>query len=445
MTDEYDVIVIGTGVSGGAVASRCREGGMSVAVIDSRGYGGTCPQRGCIPKKVLVGGADMIDWPMRMIDKGSPVSGEFKLNWPELIKFKRTFTDPVAENTENWLKSLGIATYHGRARFLDSHTLEFDDTKIRGEYIVVATGAKPAKLGIEGEEHLVTSEGFMELDILPDDITFIGGGFISFEFANVAARTGAKVRIVHRSSRVLKGFDPEMVDLVVKATEDAGIDVITEKEPVSIEWLGDSYQVTTKDGDTFITAMVVHGAGRVPQTADLDVEKAGIETERGRIVVNEYMQSVSRKHIYSVGDVAGDFKQLTPTAAYQAAVAATNIIEGNVESVDYTGISGVVFTVPPLASVGIDSTQAQEGRHRVIFNDKKDWISSRRTNYGYSASKIIVDEKTGLIAGAHLLGPEADEVINIFAMAMRLKIPAEKLKTFPYSYPTVSTDIRSMF
>jgi len=457
MVGEYDVVVIGTGVAGSAIASKCSENGMSVAIIDSRGYGGTCPQRGCVPKKVLVSGAKMIDWPLRMAGKGSPVNGEFNLKWNELIEFKRTFTEPVPENIEKWLSSLGIDTYKGHARFLDAYTLDVDSarflepysqdvdrTKVKGKYIVVATGAKPVKLGIEGEEHMITSEQFLELDKLPDEIVFVGGGFISFEFAHVAARAGAKVTILQRTNRVLKGFDPGMVDILVKATKDAGIDVITEKEPVSIEKSDRSYLVTSKDGDTFKCGLVVNGAGRIPATDNLGTDLAGISTEKGRIIVNEYMQSISCDHIYAAGDVTGDFKQLTPTATHQAPIVATNIIQGNVEVVDYTGIPSAVFTIPTLASVGIDETHVDKNKHKVVFNDKSTWHSTRYTNHTYSASKIIIDESTGLIAGAHLLGPGAEEVINLFAMAIRLKIPAEKLKTFPYLYPTVSTDIRSM-
>ncbi len=173
--------------------------------------------RGCDPKKVLVGGAELLDWINRMAATGISTKGA-QIDWPALMRFKRTIIEPVPENRQKGFSSVGIATFHGRARFVDRTTVKVEDETLSGRYVVIATGARPATLDISGEEHVITSERFLEIENLPNRILFIGGGYISFEFAHVAARAGAKTQIIHRGARPLEGFDSDLVDRVVQAT-----------------------------------------------------------------------------------------------------------------------------------------------------------------------------------------------------------------------------------
>src|SRR5713101_8869271 len=205
MATTLDVIVIGTGSAAQAVAYKCREAGWSVAVIDSSPFGGTCQLRGCDPKKVLVSVAELVDWSHRMQGKGVSAPG-LSINWPDLIRFKRTFTDPVPEQNEQSFEQAGIITRHGRAHFVDRTTIQVGEDTLAGRHVVVATGARHSTLGIPGEEHLTTSTQFLELDALPRRIVFVGGGYIAFEFAHIAARAGAQVQVLHRGSRPLEQF-----------------------------------------------------------------------------------------------------------------------------------------------------------------------------------------------------------------------------------------------
>jgi glutathione reductase (NADPH) len=166
MQKEFDLVVIGTGAAGSTVASKCRSAGWKVAIIDSRPFGGTCALRGCDPKKVLVGAAEIFDWAYRMNGKGISSNGT-EIDWPALIRFKRTFTDPVPENRENSFSKAGISLFHGRARFLDRNKLQIGDDTLTSRYVVIAAGAMPAHLGIPGEQHLTTSEQFLNLVRLP--------------------------------------------------------------------------------------------------------------------------------------------------------------------------------------------------------------------------------------------------------------------------------------
>jgi glutathione reductase (NADPH) len=211
MTKKFDLVVIGTGTAASTVAYRCRSAGWRVAVVDSRPFGGTCALRGCDPKKVLVGGAEVVDWVRRM--KGNGIRAEqLQIDWQALMRFKRSFTEPVPKNQEEGFAKDGIVAFHGRARFVGPSSIQVNDNVLEGRYVVIAAGQKPADLRIPGAEHLTTSEQFLELDELPKRILFIGGGYIAFEFAHVAVRAGAQVTIAHRGPRPLTRFDPDLVD-----------------------------------------------------------------------------------------------------------------------------------------------------------------------------------------------------------------------------------------
>src|SRR6266478_7620052 len=234
MTKNFDLVVIGTGAAGGSAANGCRSAGWNVAIIDSRPFGGTCALRGCDPKKVLVGAAEVIERTRQMAGKGIAFE-DTRIDWPALIRFKRTFTQPVPADREQQFSEAGIAVFHGRARFTDKTTVQLGDDRLIGRFVLIAAGARPATLGIDGEEHLTTSDKFLELDVLPPRILFVGGGYISLEFAHVAARSGAQVQILHRGARPLQQFDSDIVDRLVKATEELGVAVRLNTAVQSIE------------------------------------------------------------------------------------------------------------------------------------------------------------------------------------------------------------------
>src|SRR3989442_413531 len=329
---QYDLVVVGTGVAS-AVASRCRQAGWRVAVVDSRPFGGTCALRGCNPKKVLVSAAEAVHAVQNLAGKGVRAR-ELAIDWPELMRFNRTFTDPVPELTEQGWAKAGVDQFHGRARFVGPTTLVVEDDRLVGRRVLIAAGAMPAPMRFPGSEYLTTSEQFLELDTLPPRLVFVGGGYISFEFAHVAARAGARVTILHRGPRPLEGFDPDLVDLLV----------------------------------------------------------------------------------------------------------------GNKRRVDYSGIATVAFTVPPLAAAGLtdDAARAQGLKYSARWQDTSQWFNSRRRGEGGSGFKVLVEDGTRRILGAHLLGPDADVTINIFAVAIRARVPADDLKAVLFAYPTVAADIPYM-
>ncbi len=449
MTKPFDLVVVGTGSAASTVASRCRSAGWQVAIVDSRPFGGTCALRGCDPKKVLVGAAEVIDWNRRM--KGNGVRAEeARIEWAELMRFKRSFTEPVPKQREESFAKAGIAAFHGRARFVGSRAIQVGDDVLEGRYVLVAAGAKPANLKIPGAEHLTTSDQFLELDELPPRIVFIGGGYISFEFAHVARRVGAHVTILHRGARPLDLFDPDLVDQLVKRTRQLGVDVQLQTHAEGIERAPGGLTVhasTSGEKRVFEAEMVVHGAGRVPEINDLDLATAGVEFEERGVKVNEYLQSISNPTAYAAGDAvsSGGFP-LTPVAGYQGRIVAANLLEGNHRTSNYRAVPSVVFTVPPLASVGLQERDARERglRFQTKHENTSAWYSSHRVGEECSGFKVLVEEGSGHILGAHLLGSQAEELINLFTMAIRSGLPAADLKEMMFAYPTHASDIAYM-
>ena len=447
MDKNYDLVVVGTGVASKA-AGRCRAAGWSVAVVDSRPFGGTCALRGCVPKKILVAAGEAVHAARALADKGVHADG-IALDWPARMRVKRAVTDPTPRGVEDGYARAGIDAYHGRAKFIGPTTLAVGDDRLTGKSILIAAGALPQPLTFPGAEHVATSDRFLERETLPPRIVFIGGGFISFEFAHVAARAGVRATIVHRGSRPLEAFDPDLVDQLVKRTRELGIGVELGADVRAVERTAHGLAVSA-GGESrerrFEGDLIIHGAGRVPEIHDLDLAVANVETEKRGVVVNEYLQSVSNPAVYAAGDAAASGPPLTPVADHQSDVVATNLLEGHRKKVDYTGLASAVFTVPPLAAAGLTETAARARglRFRTHREDTSGWLSSQRAGETTSGCKVLVEEDSGRILGAHLFGPHADEVINVFALAIRLGARADDLKHVLYAYPTVASDIPYM-
>jgi len=445
MADEFDIIIIGVGMAGLNIARRTRSAGWEVAVVDSRPYGGTCALRGCDPKKVLVGAAELMDWHRRMTGHG--IAGDMRIDWADLMRFKRTFTDPTPANIEQSLSGSGIAAYHGEAHFVDTNSLQVDGETLTAKHIAIATGAKPRELGIPGAEYVKTSTDFLELEALPERIVFIGGGYISLEFAHIAVRAGAQVTMVHRGERPLEAFDADLVEELVAATRSIGIDVRLQVEVTAVEKEVSQLRVHTSDGSSILADLVVHGAGRVPEIEGLQLEQGGIEyTSRG-VVVNDYLQSVSNPAVYAAGDAAATKGMpLTPVAVAHGHVVSSNLLKGNQRTPDYTGTPSVVFTIPALARVGLTEAEATEQGLKFIVNHQStsSWYSARRTNEKHTAFKVLVEDGSGRILGAHLLSSHAGEVINLFSLAIRHHLTAADIKQTIFVHPAESSDISYM-
>ncbi|HYL27869.1 MAG TPA: NAD(P)/FAD-dependent oxidoreductase [Candidatus Nitrosotalea sp.] len=445
---EFDVVVVGTGGAGTSAAEACAAAGRRVAIVDERPYGGTCPLRGCDPKKILVGAAELVDWARRM--RGAGIGGTVEINWAELMRFKHTFTDPVPAERESALRAAGVVTYHGPARFCGATSLEVGGERLTASHIVIATGARPAPLRLLGEELLITSTEFLDLASLPKRIAFIGGGYIAFEFAHVAVRAGAAPVILQRGPRVLAGFEPSLVDAVVEVSRRIGIDVRTGVAVSSVEEAQGGLRVrAASNGEEFAVEcdVAVHAAGRIADLDDLALEAGNVERTPKGVAVNEFLQSRSNPAVYAAGDCAdGGGLPLTPTAAAEGELAAKNLLEGNRNTLDFAGLASIVYTIPSLGMTGLTRARARARalRFTVHEGDSTLWYSSRRIRTEASLYQLLVEDGTGAILGAHVLGPHTEELINIFSLAIRAKIAASTLNEALFAYPTASSDIFSM-
>ncbi len=301
----YDLVIIGSGTGAQAASSRMRAAGWSVALVDHRPFGGTCALRGCDPKRVLMSGGEAIDAETRM--RGHGVTGEARIDWRDLMMFKRSFTDAVPRNLEKYFAENGIDAFHGFARFTGRDVVVTEGRELKARYILIAAGARPIPLDIPGQEHAVTSEEFLELEQLPARIVLVGGGYIAAEFSHLAARAGVHVTVLQRAERMLPAFDPDLVGWLMEKFGELGIDVRTRTTVQRIDKTAGGFIVhASTDGQEQEVAadLVVHAAGREPDLAALDLAAGGVATENGRVRLNEFLQSVSNPKVYAAGDAA---------------------------------------------------------------------------------------------------------------------------------------------
>ena len=294
--EKFDVIVIGTG-AGSNVAKRCAAADKKTAIIDYHPYGGTCALRGCDPEKVLVGLVHVLTLNKHLEGKGITTSTTSSLK--DLMRFKKSFTEPKISETEVGLKRADVGMYHGKAKFVSKNTIQINENILQAKKFVIANGAKPRSINIPRENFLIDSTAFLELKELLEDILFIGGGYITFEFAHIVSRFGVKVVILHRGEMPLGKFDADMVKLVIQ--------IKLNTEAISIVKENNHFVVHAVQGGNelnFATSLVVHAAGRTADIDDMGLEKVNVSFKNNGIAVNEYMQSISNPNVYSCGDGA---------------------------------------------------------------------------------------------------------------------------------------------
>lgn len=440
----YDVVIIGSGASGTTVAFEAQAAGLKVAIVEERSWGGTCVLRGCDPKKVLVGAAEARNLSTRLRGKG--IKEAATISWTDLMAFKETFVEDVPESRLESFQEAGIETFFGPASFQNENTLQVGNDILSAKKIVIATGATPNTLKVEGQEHIQTSDDFLSLEKLPDSVVFIGGGYISFEFASIALAAGRDVHIIHHNSEPLKKFDPDFVAALVATLKEEGIHFHFDTDITKINKNGEKLHIEGKNGFSLETDLIIGATGRTPNIAHLALDKANIDYTKKGITVNEKLQTPNRAHIYACGDVAATKgAPLTPVVSMEAALVAKNILGGN-EKIDYPAIPSVVFTSPKLASIGISMEEANANpeKYQIKNHDTTNWYTYRRTNEKIALAKIIEDRETGQIKGAHFLSEEADYMVNYIAILMKANLTLADLQSVIFAYPSPASDLTAL-
>ncbi|WP_026754521.1 NAD(P)/FAD-dependent oxidoreductase [Sediminibacter sp. Hel_I_10] len=443
----YDVFIIGSGIAGQTAAKACAQSGMSVAIADKREYGGTCAIRGCDPKKVMLQFADLMQHAKQLKNLG--VAETPKIDWKAVQQFKSQFTDAVPISTEKNLSELGIDLYHQSPKFISSSEIEVEGKTISAEKFVIATGYVPRTLRFEGAEFLQNSDDILNLAELPESATFIGAGYVGMEFGYMLASLGCKVTIIERGDRSLSAFDAYLVHMAEKSLAAIGVDFIFNAETISVELLNKNHRVTYRQSGkehTLKTRVVYNTSGRVPAIDLLDLDKANIKADETGIHVNDFMQSESNPNVYACGDVSNKSLPLTPLSGLQGFIAGHNLIHGNEKSFEHPLVPSIVFTHPNLASVGCSEAEATSRYKsiKIFKGDASSWYNAKKNHTDTYAYKILVNERTDQIVGAHLLSDGANESINSLALAMQNEMTVAAFKKMIFTYPSYTNDLKSM-
>jgi glutathione reductase (NADPH) len=447
MTKRFDIIILGGGNAGFGVSAVAAEAGKRIAFVEERDFGGTCPNRGCTPKKVLVAAAHALHEIETAAAHGIE-TGPARIDWARLIDRKQAMIGHLPAAMAGLAEKRG-AIFRGSARFVGPNAVEVNGARLEADNIVIATGSKPRPLPIPGAELMITSDEVLDERARPGEVVFIGGGVIAMEFSHVYARAGSKVTILEALPRLLPRMDADAVAVIRKESERIGIVVRTGVEVVRIEQTGGRLRVIyTEDGAERAVAAdrVVNGTGRIANVDGLDLAAGNVAHDGIRIAVDAYLRSVSNPAVWVAGDALVGSAQLSPLATYEGRIVGRNIVEGAKHRPDYTVVPSAVFTVPAVSSVGLTEAEAAEQGLdvAVAVNDMTGWISGK--TYAETAAwvKTLAEKGTGRIVGAHIVGHSGEELIHLFAMAMRHGITAAEIKDQLFVFPTFSADVKSM-
>ncbi|MDI2112240.1 glutathione-disulfide reductase [Commensalibacter nepenthis] len=429
MTYDFDLIVIGAG-SGGVRCARIAAGhGAKVAIIEKQHWGGTCVNIGCVPKKLMMFASTFGD----LIEDSHGYGWDTKKgqhHWQQLIEAKDKEINRLNEIYVSMLQKAGVTIFRGAASFKDAHTINIAQSvlsepdmqgklNITAKYIVIATGSSPSLLDIEGKEHAIVSDQAFYLKERPQRISIVGSGYIGIEFAGIFAGLGSEVDLVYRQSVPLRGFDQDMRQALYDAIDvRANITQHTGTSPVKIVKDGNAYQLHLDNGEVLSTDCVFFATGRHPNIEGLALDRAGVGiSEKKQIIVNdEFVTSVP--NIYAIGDVI-DKINLTPVAIAQGHALADRLFAGKTRKSAYDMTPKAVFFYPPLASVGLSEEEAAEkGEVEVYisqFTSMKYVFTERKIK---TYIKMIVDKASQHVVGLHMLGDDAPEIMQGFAVAI---------------------------
>ena len=448
-TRTFDVVILGGGNAGMGVTVPTREAGVRVAIIEPDLLGGTCPNRGCMPKKVLVAAAHALDEIERAKTHHITV-GKPSVDWPALIDREKAMIRGIPGSLAEVMNRRSVEVIRSRGTFAGPNAVAVNGETLEAKHIVIATGSKPRHLSFPGAELMITSDDVLSENALPGTVVFVGGGVIALEFSHVYARAGARVTILEMLPRLLTNMDADAVAQLHGETERIGVAIHTGVEVQRIERTGDRLRVVYSEGSSerVVEAdRVVNGAGRIADVGSLDLFTGRVAADSGRIALDPHLRSTSNTAVYACGDAVATSPQLSPIATYEGRIVGRNIVDGPKHVPDYASIPACVFTVPALASVGLTQAAAVEQgiELRVEVNDMRNWLSGRTYAETAAWAKVLIDKQTDRIVGAHILGHAGEELIHIFALAMKHGITAGDVKDLVYGFPTFSADIKSLW
>ncbi|WP_420193967.1 glutathione-disulfide reductase [Marinobacter sp. GH_1] len=443
---DFDLIVIGAGSGGVRLARISAQRGAKVAVVESRYLGGTCVNVGCVPKKLFVYGAHVHDELEDAAGYGWRVPlDQVSFDWPTLVANKNAEIERLNGIYGRLLENAGVEIINGTATISDANTVTVGERSYSAKHITVATGSWPVVPDVPGKDCILTSNEMFYLPQLPRHAVVWGGGYIAVEFAGILAGLGVETTLLYRGDLFLRGFDNDVRRFTEQEMRKKGVDLRFNATIESIETQGAHYQVMLSDGERLETGLVMAATGRRALVDGLGLTELGIELNAsGHIVVDDHFQT-SVPSITALGDVIGT-PQLTPVALAQAMVLSRRLFGDGQGDMDYSAIPTAVFCQPNIGTVGLTEEEAREAGYRLRiyrseFRPMKYTLSGRDER---CLMKLVVDDETDKVLGAHMVGPDAGEIIQGLAVAIKAGATKAQFDSTMGIHPTSAEEFVTM-
>ncbi len=452
MSYDFDLFVIGAGSGGIATARRAAEYGAKVGIVEYDRLGGTCVNRGCVPKKLMVYASQFPDNFKAATGYGWSVS-ETNFNWETMITAVNNEVTRLNGIYQRMLDKSSVKVYEGRGKFIDPHTIAIGEEKVTAEKILIAVGGKPVKPShISGIEHTITSREIFNLKQQPKRIVIIGGGYIALEFACILNGLGSEVTVVIRGDKILRGFDEDIRDEIQAAMVQQGIKVITNSdcEHMTIDKIDTGLKISVPTFDDREETIIADAAslaatGRIPNIEGLGLENTQVKVVNGAVVVDRYSQT-AQENIYAVGDCT-DRINLTPVAIQEGRAFADTHFGGKSKLMSYSNIPTAVFTTPEAATVGLTESQAREkyGEAIKIYRSKfRPMYYTLPDMQVKTLMKLVVETNTNKVVGAHMVGDHAAEIIQGIAIAVKMGATKENFDATVGIHPSSAEEFVTM-
>ncbi|KIL99467.1 Glutathione reductase [Paramagnetospirillum magnetotacticum MS-1] len=441
---DYDLITLGAGSGGVRACRMAAAAGRKVAVVESSRVGGTCVMRGCVPKKLLVYGARFAEDLADSLGFGWSLEGA-DFDWARLVAAKNVELQRLEGVYMRLLKEPGVTVVEGKGHLLDAHTVQVGLQVLSAETILVATGGRPSLPDVPGIEHAVTSDQALDLMQLPERVVIVGGGYIAVEFAGIFNALGVGVTLVLRGDTLLRGFDADIRATLAEEMGKKGVELRTTTQVRAIERRGHGYCVLLSDGDSLEADLVMYATGRVPNTEGLGLEKAGVVLNSKGAVMVDALSRTSVRNIWAVGDVT-DRVNLTPVAINEAMAFVRTAFLGQSTAMDYDNIPSAVFSLPPVGTVGLTEAEASK-RYGAIdvylsrFKLMRNILAGREER---TMMKLVVDRASDRVLGVHMVGSDAPEIVQGFAVALKCGATKAQFDATVGIHPTAAEELVTM-
>jgi glutathione reductase (NADPH) len=441
---DYDLFVVGAG-SGGVRAARIAAGhGARAAIAEESRVGGTCVIRGCVPKKLLSYAAHFHE-DFEDARAYGWTSAEASFDWPTLIANKDKEIDRLNGIYKKLLSGSNVALLESRAKLLDPHTLDVGGKKVTARNILIAVGGWPEVPKLPGIELAITSNEAFHLAALPRRVVIVGGGYIAAEFAGIFNGLGAETHLLYRGEQILRGFDDDVRAFAAAEIVKKGVKLKTHADVVMIEAVGEARRVILRDGSMIECDAVMYATGRAPKTDGMGLTEAGVQLDRDGAVKVDAFSKTSVDNIHAVGDCTNR-ANLTPVAIKEGHAYADTVFGNRAWSVDHATIATAVFSHPPIGVVGKTETEARkEGRELEIY--KADFKPLKHTLSGRderTLMKLVVDRKSQVVLGAHMVGLDAPEIIQALAVAVKMGATKPQFDATMAVHPTAAEEFVTM-